>query len=199
MFKFDETYKVIDRTPPFTGNYLGLVFKRPQKDKKSYPLVQWIKMSSVEIIVGEELLENFINSASVIKANPKKEPQNNSDYGYPHNLNDHIPSGFVTNILRPHILNLLYFKYHRIYGLIQPVKGSKYDADENKNIDLSYTRFQAKKSLFYQYIALRRVYDISWLVINISIDVFIYFVTSEIQWALLSALFVESVRRLLKI
>ena len=160
-------------------------------------LGKWIWLTLIELIVGPELIESIVTTASV-PPDGKNQKEDSSKFGAELHLTLHIPSGLVTNFLRPKIIELLYYKFYWQYLLITPV-GEPYINDKARTIDCTRTRFRARKEVFYQLIALRRVYDLSWLVFNLSVDLLVYYLSSSLEWALVSALIIEGARRLLKV
>ena len=190
-------YRVLDKTGAYEKSYIGVVFRRHDRLKDDISLSKWIWLTLIELIVGPELIESIVTTASVppYGKNPKEDI---SKYGAEFHLTLHIPSGLITNFLRPQIIELLYYKFHWQYLLLMPL-GEPYIDVKARTIDCTRTRFRARKEIFYQLIALRRVYDLSWLVFNLSVDLLVYYLSSSLEWALVSALTIEGARRLLKV
>ena len=192
-----KNYKVIDSTSRHTEGYLKTVLFRSAELKKMISMWKWSVLTLVEMIVGTELLESFVTTGSVLPYRRQAE-ENSKEYGNELHLTLHIPAGLITNLLRQKIIELLYYKYSLHYLILDSV-GEPSINNESKIIDCSRTRFRARKNLFYQFIALRRVYDLFWLVFNIIIDSLVFLATTDIKFALLSALTVEAIRRLLRV
>jgi len=192
-----KNYKVIDTQNGRIGSYLKLVCYRNTNLKAQVTPIKWFVMTIVELIVGTELLESFVTTGSVppYKTIVKDDSDN---YGNELHLSLHIPAGLITNILRNQIIELLYYKYSLQYLVLEPV-GEPHVNNEQSTIDCSRTRFRARKEIFYQFIALRRVYDFFWLVCNLTIDLMVFFITTDIKFVLLSALAVEAFRRFLRV
>ncbi|MBT1443308.1 hypothetical protein KJI95_02030 [Shewanella sp. JM162201] len=192
-----KDYRVIDSAKGRTESYLRLVCFRSPELKKEISLWKWFVLTIVEMVVGTELLESFLTTGSV---SPYKTliKEDSTEYGNELHLTLHIPAGLITNLLRNKIIELLYYKHFLHYLILVPV-GEPCVNDESKTIDCSRTRFRARKNIFYQFISLRRVYDLFWLVFNITIDLLVFLATTDIQFALLSALTIEAIRRLLRL
>ena len=192
-----KNYSVIDKGSAYESGYLKLVFFRRTTLVDKVSLIRWVQLTIVEMIVGYELLESFLITASVPSDFKDREPDN-EDYGKPMHLRLHIPMGLVNKRLKPYILEVLYYKYYLQYLMIEPVQAPKRD-ELTKTINCTRTRFRAKKSMFYQLIYFRRVYDLTWLLTNVCIDLAVYLSSSDINLAIISALLVEGFRRLIKI
>ncbi|MGI2121253.1 hypothetical protein ACRN9J_03500 [Shewanella baltica] len=192
-----KNYRVIDSQNGIVGSYLKMVCYRNSDLMGQVTALKWFAMTIVEMVVGTELLESFVITGSVIPYYTIVK-DDSANYGSELHLSLHIPEGVITNILRNQIIELLYYKYSLQYLILSPV-GKPYVNNEKNTIDCSRTRFRARKDIFYQFIALRRVYDLFWLVFNVTVDLIVFFVTTDIKFALLSALFVEAIRRLLRV
>lgn len=191
------SYKVVDKSNFIKVGYFSMVFFRGEELRGKICILRWLYITLVEILVGAELIENLVITGSVHPHDNIKK-KDSDHYGNELHLNLHIPSGFVTNVLRQQILNLLYYKYYQKYLILEPV-GDVWTDDDSGVVDCTRTRFRARKVIFYQFIALRRVYDFSWLVINLLIDTVVYLITTDIQLVLVSAAIVEAIRRAIKI
>lgn len=188
-----KNYKVTDSTNGRTSGYLKEVCFRSSDLKLEVSPFKWFVLT----IVGTELLESLVTTGSVPPYKTIKK-EDSEEYGNELHLTLHIPAGLITNILRNQIIELLYYKYYLQYLILTPV-GEPTEDHTAKIIDCSWTRFRARKNIFYQFIALRRVYDLFWLVFNIAVDLIVFFATTDIKFALLSALTVEAIRRLLRV
>jgi len=192
-----KNHKVIDMANGRTKGYLKEVCFRSTDLKQRISSIKWFTLTIIEVIVGAELLESIVTTGSV-KPNETLAKTDSEQYGNELHLTLHIPAGLITNLLRNQIIELLYYKYYLHYLVLTPV--GEPCVDDNSNIiDCSRTRFRARKNVFYQFIALRRVYDLFWLVFNISVDLLIFLTTTDINLALLSALSIEAARRLLRV
>lgn len=193
----DKDYEVVDGAKGFTGSYLKTVCFRNDELKRQVSAFKWFILTVVEFLVGSELLENFVVTGSVPPYKTIKKDDSPS-YGAELHLTLHIPAGFFTNLLRKQIIELLYYKFHWQYLILDQV-GETHINDDEKVIDCTRTRFRARKELFYQFIAVRRVYDLFWLVFNLSIDLLVFFATTDIKMALVAALSIEAIRRVLRV
>lgn len=190
-----KNYKVIDKKGHIKASYIKVACFRDSELKSEISALKWFILTLVEFVVGAEILENIINSGSV---HPEHKKDDSDQYGNELHLSLHIPSGLITNLLRKQIIELLYYKFYRQYLILEPV-GKPIINDAEKQIDCSRTRFRARKNLFYEFIAFRRVYDLFWLIANLSIDAIVLLATTDIQLALLSAFTVEAFRRMLRV
>ncbi|MCF9066254.1 hypothetical protein, partial [Vibrio parahaemolyticus] len=195
--QMNKNYRVVDKTRTYEDGYLKLVFFRSPKLRDRIGRMRWILVTLTELIVGAELLESLLVTASV-PPSLQSEKSECERSGLPLHLSMHIPMGFVTKKLKFKILEVLYYKYCLQYMILESTSPPKVNELE-KIINCTRTKFRANKSTFYQFIALRRVYDLSWLVFNISLDLLIYVWSNDLNAALLSALFVEGLRRAIKV
>lgn len=189
-------YKVIDSQEPIKQNYFSLVFFRGYRIKDGVSRIRWSWLCFIEILFGEEILEALVMTASV--SGCPEDSDAKGEYGLPQQLNLHIPSGVFTNIFRSQIIQVLYYKYYLQYLLITPVAGPYLNHDTN-TIDVTRIRFRLHKKLLYLVIAFRRVYLLSVIALNISIDLLVYHISNSLEAAVISAILVESVRRVFKI
>ncbi len=189
-------YRIIDSSTLNIYSYFRVAFFRNTDLKQKVSLIRWIWLTFIEIIVGEELLESLVTTSSY--GGCPEDPDEMSLYGLPQKLALHVPGGLINKLLMPHIVEVLYYKYHLQYYFLDRVS-EPYIDDTKKTINVSRVRFRLKKHLLYQVISFRRVYITSWVVSNFVIDMLVYFFTQDIQWALLSALSIEALRRLVRI
>ena len=146
------TYRVIDTSSGPTKTYMGIVFRRTARVKKQVSLFQWVWLTVIEIIVGSELIESIVTTGSV-QPHSNIIKEDSGKYGAELHLNLHIPAGFVMNALRRHLLQVLYYKFHWQYLILDQV-GETHIDDNVCTINCTRTRFRAQKNLFYQFIAL---------------------------------------------
>jgi len=189
------SYQIKDHSRFHTGNLFKLVFCRNSKTKGTISFSRWLYITLFEILFGSELIENIINSSIC----PSNITSSNIDtYGREQKLNLYIPSGFFTNMFRNQLIEVLYYKHYLQYNILDP--SHKPEVNEALNqIDCTDTYFSAFKEMFNQLIALRRVYDFSFLVFNLSVDVVVYVGTNRLDLAIVTALVIESIRRTIKI
>jgi hypothetical protein len=189
------SYQIKDYSRFHTNNLFKLVFCRNATTKKLISFNRWLYITLFEILFGSELIENIINS-SICPSNTAG--SDTAAYGRKQKLNLHVPSGLFTNMFRKQLVEVLYYKYYLQYAILEP--SHKPEVNEALNqIDCTDTYFSAFKEMFNQLIALRRVYDFSFLIFNLSIDMVVYLITDRIDLAIVTALILESVRRTIKI
>ena len=83
-------FKIIDNQKPVIQNYFKIVFIRSEK-VKTIPLFLWAWITLIEMIVVEELLESLVATSSFSGCPEDKDI--NGQYGFPTQLNIHIPQG----------------------------------------------------------------------------------------------------------
>lgn len=188
-------YAVVDHLQVVKTNMFKGFAIRNAEVQAHVGLLKWIWLCFVEILFGEEIIESIVTTVSVENSNRRYK---SSDYGVALNLSRHIPSGVMTNLFRKSLVELLYYKFYIQYLLIEP--RDAIDLNESKReIDCTRIRFSVFKQKLWQVIAFRRVYIFSWIILNMSIDSIVYFSSSNISMALISAFVVEGVRRLFKL
>lgn len=196
-------YEVIDRSKYLDSSYLRAVLFRGNNLRGSEPHIphvsrwKWIRLTLIELAFGIDLIDSIITTGSV-PPHKNIDSEDNENFGAPLHLNNHIPFSLMSSKCRKAIVEVLYYKYYLHYYIIWPV-GEPHIDDNKQRIDVTRTRFRAGKDRFYQLIALRKVYDVIWLVGNLSIDLFVYLLFQSLEAALLSALTVEGFRRFLRI
>lgn len=187
---------VVDRTTPIAPNYFKVVFFRDSERTAHVPLRKWLWYSLLEVFFGEELLESLVTTASLSGSSDAPDPE--GKYGWPLQLSLQVPSGFFSNLFRKQLVELLYYKFHHQYMLIEPI-ADVYPDPAGKHWDVTRVRFRMKKELLYQLIAFRRVYLAEALALNIAGDALVYAATHSAIAAMLSAFALESLRRFMKI
>ncbi|NOX75475.1 MAG: hypothetical protein GXP17_02430 [Gammaproteobacteria bacterium] len=185
--------KIINNKPAIEGSYIKIVFFRSDRVKDDVSLYDWVCLTVLEFMFGEELLEQFIITSAYNEEAKKT--------GHFLHLTDMVPAGILTNYFRHKICQLLYYKYYKHYIFL----ASEGTINENEIIDktgnalnLSRYRFAMRHDLLYQIIAFRRVYILQWIAFNLSVDTILY-LSIDLQAALLSALTIEGVRRALRL
>lgn len=187
---------VVDRTSLIAPNYFKVVFCRDDKRTAHVPLHKWLWYGCLEVFFGEELLESLVTTASLSGSPDALDPE--GEFGWPLQLGLHVPAGFFSNLLRRHLVELLYYKFYCQYLLIQPVAGV-YADESQSHWDVTRVRFRLRKSLLYQLIAFRRVYLAEALALNLAIDTVVFMVSQSLSMALVAAAAVEALRRLMKL
>ncbi|PSV23526.1 hypothetical protein C0W44_01675 [Photobacterium leiognathi subsp. mandapamensis] len=192
-----KNFKVIDKKDFNGKSYLSTVFLRSKELKSEVSLLKWIKLTLVELAIGVELLENIIMSFSVAPYDGYKK-ELGENYGATRHLSIFVPYGIFNNIVREAAIEVLFYKYYKQYYLLQPAE--EYDVDkESCSINCTRTRFSARKDLFSELIAFRRVYELCWLLFNVAIDIAVYLLSNSLEAAIASAISIEGIRRLLRI
>lgn len=187
---------VIDRTQQIAPNYFKAVFFRDTVRTAHVPLHKWLWYCLLEVFFGEELLESLVTTAS-LSGSPDA-PDAEGKYGWPLQLSLQVPAGFFSNFFHRHLVELLYYKFHQHYLLIEPI--SDVYADEGTGAwDVTRVRFRLRKELLYQLIAFRRVYLAEALALNLLLDALVFSVTQSLDAAVVAALGIEGLRRLMKL
>ena len=188
--------RVIDNSNVVKKNYFKVALLRNKDLKGQVSLPRWIWLCIIEVMFGEELLENFVTTCSD-NSSPEHKVGSN-EYGMANMLNSHIPNGIFTSLFQRHLVELLYYKYYLQYQMIIP---SSQDSIHVRNavIDLTRSPFWFRKKLLYQVIAFRRVYIMSAIIFNLLADVAVFVCTSDLAITVVVAVFLEAMRRLLKI
>ncbi|MEZ8577527.1 hypothetical protein F0248_08460 [Vibrio crassostreae] len=192
-----KNFKVIDKQDFNGQSYLSIVFLRGKDLKSEVSLFKWIKLTLVELAIGVELLESIIMSFSIV---PYENYKNRlgENYGATRHLSIFVPYGIFNNIVREVAIEVLFYKYHKQYYLLQPAE--EYEVDEHTcSINCTRTRFSARKELFTELIAFRRVYELFWLFFNLSIDIIVYLLSNSIEATIITAMVIEGIRRSLRV
>lgn len=181
---------IIDDKPAISGSYAKLVFCRSDRIKSDLGIVDWSVLTIVELIVGDELLEQLVTTSAYNETEKTK-------VGHFLHLSNMVPSGLITNALRHKIYQVLYYKYYKHYLFLAP-EAAVDDFSKENSIDLRRSRFAMRHDLLYQVIAFRRIYVLAWLFFNVAVNVTLY-LTADLQSALLGALSIEGLRRLFRL
>jgi hypothetical protein len=187
---------ITDSRPAVEKSYLKTFLFRSDHMDDDITIIDWITLTLIEFMFGEELLEQLVITASYSSNSLGKS-------GRFLHISNMIPSGFLTNIFRQKISQLLYYKFYQHYLCLvpeEPIDGRSIRSDNitESKINLSRERFSMRHDLLYQVIAFRRVYILLWVVLNLSIDIII-FLNFDLQAALTSALTIEGIRRMLRL
>ncbi|MBL3591841.1 MAG: hypothetical protein JMN24_19010 [gamma proteobacterium endosymbiont of Lamellibrachia anaximandri] len=188
--------RIIDNSNVVKQNYFKVAWFRNEELKNQVSLLRWIWLCILEVMFGEELLENFVTTCP---DNTSPEHKNgNNEYCMANMLNSHIPNGIFTNLFRRHLIELLYYKYYLQYLMIIPSSQDSVHV-KGKTIDLTRSPFWFRKKLLYQVIAFRRVYILSAITLNLTVDVAVFIYSSDLAVTAMVAVSLEATRRLLKI
>ncbi|WP_139070537.1 hypothetical protein [Aliivibrio fischeri] len=192
-----KDYKIKDIHDFYGKSYVSTVFFRNDRVKDKISAFKWFRLTIIELIIGVEILESIIMSFSLSPYSNYKN-LDKDEYGATCHLSLFIPYGIINCLVRNSAVEVLYYKYYHQYLLLTPVE--KYDIDDQKNtINCTRTRFAAKKELFSELIAFRRVYELTWFLLNLSIDILVYYFSDSLQAAIATAIGIEALRRLLTI
>lgn len=186
--------KIESGSPAVKGLYIRIVLRRSDRVINEVSLYDWIKLTALEFLFGEELLEQLVVTAAY---NEKEK----SKLGHLLHLTDMVPSGILTNYFRSGICQLLYYKYYRHYlflGTEADLVPATRQSEAGDTLLLQRDRFGMRHELLNQVIAFRRVYILAWTLFNITIDVAVW-ATADLMAALVSALSIEAIRRLLRL
>ena len=113
-------------------------------------------------------------------------------------LSQHIPRGFFSDLFKKSLVEVLFYKFYLQYLLIEPRDGV--DQDDHRMInECSNSKFSVFKLKLWSVIAFKRVYILNWIVINGTVDMFVFMVSSNFDMVLLTAILIEALRRLLKV
>lgn len=188
--------KVIDNSNYAKPNLFKVIFFRNNDNIKCLSRLKWMKLTLLEMTFGSELLENVFFCST--RTSTRNISGDKEEYGKEITLNSYIPNGVFINFFRESLIEVLFYKYYQQYFLIMPCSNTKFDTTST-SIDCTRNQFFSKKSVFNQLISIRRIYELTHIMLNLLIDLLVYIVTDRIDLALLSALFVESIRRILKV
>ena len=172
--------------------YFKSVFSRSNRVKE-LAIKDWILLTIVEVIFGEELLEHLTITAAYNENEAQK-------VGHFLHLRYLVPAGFFTNLFRKQLYQVIYYKYFKHYLFLVPE--SELDENEYLQLDgslmLNRARFGMRHDLLCQTIPFRRVYLLIWVFLNLAIDLLVW-LTGDFQAAIVSAVSIEAIRRFLKL
>lgn len=184
--------EIIDDDPKTPASYFNLVFRRGDRVQEIM-LFDWMVLTVIEILFGAEILEQLIITSAYNEGKVET-------VGHFLHVSNIVPAGLFTNLLRKKIYQVIYYKYFKQYLFLQPE--SYFDEAELVQKDgsllLNRVRFGMRHELLYQTIAFRRAYILVWICLNLVLDLAV-FATADIQAAIVSAVSIEAVRRILKL
>lgn len=190
-------FEIVDNTNIIKTKYLKTVFVRREHVEQKVSLARWVWLCALDVLFGEELLENLVVTAGNSGCPEDLDP--NRKYGEPMQLSLHIPTGFLTSfaLCRNQVIQLLYYKFYMQYEILIPVENPFINM-ETGTIDVTSVRFRFRKSSLYQIIAFRRVYLLTAFIMNFIPDLVVY-LNSNFYFAFIVGVSIESVRRFLKL
>lgn len=184
--------EIIDDDPKTPTSYFSLVFCRGNR-VQDITLFDWAVLTIIEILFGAEILEQLIITSAYNEGRVKK-------VGHFLHISNIVPAGVFTNLLRKRIYQVIYYKYFKQYLFLNPE--SNFEEAEFVQKDgsllLSRVRFGMRHELLYQTIAFRRVYILVWMFLNLVLDLAVL-ALADIQSAIISAISIEAIRRMLKL
>ncbi|ANG62810.1 hypothetical protein A8C75_10150 [Marinobacterium aestuarii] len=184
--------EIRDNDPKTPVSYFSLVFRRGERVQE-ITLSDWIVLTVIEIFFGAEILEQLIITSAYNEGKIEK-------VGHFLHVSNLVPAGLFTNLLRKRLYQVLYYKYFKQYLFLQPE--SDFDeaelVQEDGSLLLNRVRFGMRHELLYQTIAFRRAYILVWICVNLVLDLLVL-ATADIQAAIVSAVSIEAVRRVLKL
>lgn len=164
---------------------LKKVFLRGQTDTS---ICKWLAMLPLELYVGEHLVEMLANTASY--NHETNQPRIGSETnGWRKPLSDFIPATLFNKFAKAKILELLEEKYLKHYELI------KQSAPYAEGAPIK-ERFELNHGKLYLLTELKLSYNTIWVILNLTIDLTVYFITNDIATTLLAGALVELLRRL---
>lgn len=188
--------RVFDNQRPIVQSYWKLVYFRDTDRVAPYvSRLMWTRLCLLEVLFGQELLESLVTTSSA--SGCPEDPDPGRRWGYPAQLNLHIPSGLFTNMLRTGLVEVMYYKFYRQYLFIRPV-----DEDlhlDRQECDLTRVRFRLNKELLYLVIPFRRTYLATALATNLTADLLVFAITTNPWYVAATAAGLEGIRRLLKL
>ena len=184
--------EIIDDDPKTPASYFFLVFRRSDQVKE-ITLFNWIVLTLIEITFGAEILEQLIITSAYNEGKVEK-------VGHFLHVSNIVPSGIFTNLLRNKIYQVIYYKYFKQYLFLKTESHFNEEefVQEDGSLLLNRVRFGMRHELLYQTIAFRRTYILVWICLNLLMDL-VVFATADFQAAIISAVSIETFRRILKL
>ena len=162
------------------------LLKRNEILKRKITTFDWIYLSILELLFGMDLLESF--NLSCVYTDKKNE-------GRPLHLNRFIGNKFIMNLLKSEVRKLMYYKFFLRYKIIEP---EVFPSENEININCTRYPFHVNKVLVTQFSSMKTIYGLIWFFINLVIDIIVYVFTNDIQLVLISIVFIEGIRRILR-
>lgn len=195
MQEHEKYIEIVDNTAIIKTNYLRTMFFRNDNYTGKISRLRWIWFCWLDILFGEELLENLI----INSGNSRMADDPEREYGNPMPLSRHIPTGLITRnaYARHQIIQLLYYKFYLQYGILNPTVIPQEDK-KKETIDVTHINFRLRKNVLYEILSFRRAYTVTAIMISIIFDAAVFF-TYDLRVAFITAVSIEIVRRSLKI
>ncbi|EJR0962113.1 TPA: hypothetical protein NJ348_004454 [Vibrio parahaemolyticus] len=147
-------------------------------------LLKWMKLTLLESYLGEQVIDIILSVSSYQTKSVSWKGGDQAVGGYRGELEFFIPSTFINKLLKPHILELLEIKYFQHYEVLE-----KGETKENQHL------YSANPHNLPVLSELKLSYNTIWVAINVTVDVMVYLVTSDISAALVSGAVIEFIRR----
>lgn len=191
-----EYKSIIDKQAIIKTQNWGVVFCRNKEVKDTVPLHRWFWFCFLEILFGEELLENLIMTSGNSGIDDP-----NRKFGEPLPLSLHIPSGIFSNFCHNQLVDLLYYKFFEQYKLLEQDDSEQkpHMNEKTGTLELSGFKFRFVKHKLCHIIAFRRVYQTTALILNAAVDLIIWSIWRDLQLTIIVGLALESIRRLFKL
>lgn len=156
------------------------------RSDKSIVLMKWIKLTLLEIYLGEQLLEMLLAFSSYTKGTDLDAILPAGSNGYQtENLDDFIAATYINSKLRNKIVELLQIKYLDHYDVLTKTQNS-----ENGNPE-----YKLNSEKLYLLTELKLSYNTIWVALNLVTDIIVYILSSDLATALATGAVIEFIRR----
>lgn len=164
----------------------GLLLKR---HNTQVGIFTWLKMLLLESYLGEQLVEMLANTSSFSKGSPNDLAFNIPTNGWKAELEEFIPATFINKYLKPHIEQLLLYKFTNHYNILRAAKLPVKDNPDGKDL------YELNPEKLYLLTELKLSYNTIWVSLNVAVDIVVYIITKDITMAILSGGIIEFIRR----
>lgn len=145
-----------------------------KKDVKDVSVLEWIKLTIIELYVGDQVLD-IVSSVSSFHGSSK---------GWKKDFEYFIPATFINKIMKRLIVRLIDVKYYKYYRILS-----------DKQYKGELVGYSANSDEIAKISELKICYNTIWVAVNILVDTFVFIVTEDISAALLSGAAIEFFRR----
>jgi len=146
--------------------------------------LKWFKLVLLESYLGEPLIDIILSVSSHQTSSKVFAGSETVSGGYQGELEFFIPATFINRLLKGHILELLEIKYCAHYEVLTK--------EEIEDGEALYSATPLNLPILSE---LKLSYNTIWIVLNITIDVIVYLITSDLSAALVSGALIEFFRR----
>ncbi|EIZ1008064.1 TPA: hypothetical protein RQJ98_004598 [Vibrio vulnificus] len=164
------------------------VFKILLSKDRNISFCVWLKITLLEIYLGEQLLEMISNTASYNHETEELTIGSESN-GWKKPLIDYIPSTYLNAKLKDSILRLLRIKYLYQYKLIKKVDSKSLEYDDKA------TLYKLNHASLHLLTELKLAYNTIWVGLNLTIDLIVYLCTKDLATTLAVGGAIEFIRR----